>query len=159
MYIVTVNINNKLQEIVSLLSPEIINQKQIPSQAIIGMLSKPLGQNEQINLNNFIPNQPFVDFLHTVIAKYAPQIPELQDRAEKQGKGWVYIIDARCPNLLGRILPEDIIGSFNVKNGQISSESYQKNKEHLILSCHGFFKLESRLQKCLIEEVKFFGSK
>ena len=153
MYVVTVDINNKLQQIISLLAPDTITNNQIPSQLIVGMLSKPLEQNKTIDLDSFIPNQPFIDFLHSVIAKCGPKIPQLRAKAEQQGKGWIYIIDARCPDLLGRILPEDIIGAFNIQNGQISSQSYERGKDHLIFSRHGFFKLEPGLQKYLMEEV------
>lgn len=154
MYIYTVNRADKIEKVVSLLSPEEVADKGLPSQAILGSLKDSLSSSDVINSDNFVPNQKFVEFLHNIIAKYAPQLPKLCLEAQQQKQGWVYIIDGRCSNPRGRVLPEDIIGGFEVKEGQINSESYQRNRDHLIFSRKGLFKLEPKLQEYLIEEFR-----
>jgi hypothetical protein len=46
---------------------------------------------------------------------------------------------------------EDIIGAFQVKNGEISLASYKRNGEHRIFSDHGFFRLDAQLIQQLID--------
>jgi hypothetical protein len=152
MYIYTIKVNNKRQQVVSFLTPEEINDRGLPSASILGTLSESNSQN--INLDNFVPNPNFIDFLHGIIAKVAPDSPSLQAEAQQQKNGWIYIIDARCISQEKSILPEDIIGAFELQEGQIIIESYQRNDNHLIFSQNGFFKLEPRLEKHLIEETR-----
>lgn len=154
MYVYTVTLNEKAQQVISLLSPEEVKHEGLISQSILGTLITNNSQNENINLDNFCPNTRFVDFLHDVIAKYGSKMPKLNAEAQRQGEGWVYIIDGRCSNPRERVLPEDIIGVFKINKGRITSESYQKNNNHLIFSHNGFFKLEPKLRKCLIEETR-----
>jgi hypothetical protein len=152
MYIYTIKTNNKQQQIVSLLAPEEINNRGLPSPSILGTLSEPNSQD--INLDNFVSNPNFIDFLHEIIAKFAPDSPSLNAEAKRQKNGWIYIIDARHKKQEESVLPEDIIGAFEVNEGEIKTESYQRNNNHLIFSQNGFFKLEPRLEKYLIEETR-----
>jgi hypothetical protein len=152
MYIYTIKTNNKQQQIVSLLAPEEVSDRGLPSISILGTLLESNSQN--INLNNFVPNSNFIDFLHSVIASFAPNTPGINAEAKRQRNGWIYIIDARHNRQRESVLPEDIIGAFEVNEGKIKTESYQRNNNHLIFSQNGFFKLEPTLQKHLIEETQ-----
>jgi len=64
-----------------------------------------------------------------------------------------YIIDQRAHTTNGSVPPENIIGAFEVKEGELLPESYRRNPSHLILSPDGFFNLGAELQKCLVEEL------
>jgi hypothetical protein len=152
MYIYTIKINDKQQQIVSLLAPEEVNDKGLPSPSILGTLLQ--NNSQDINLNNFVPNSNFIDFLHSIIAKFAPNTSGINDEAKRQKNGWIYIIDARHNKQRENVLTEDIIGAFEVNEGEIKTESYQRNNNHLIFSQNGFFKLEPSLQKHLIEETR-----
>jgi hypothetical protein len=154
MYVYTVKLENKTQKVISLLSPQEIADSELPSQGIIGTLTECETQSEQISWENFISNPNFIDFFHHIIIRFAPSIPEFLTEAKRQNNGWIYLIDARCPDLTGSVLPEDIIGAFELKEGEIIAESYQRNNSHLIFSQHGFFKLPPILQKHLIEETR-----
>jgi hypothetical protein len=58
--------------------------------------------------------------------------------AARLGNGWVYIIDQRTPTPGGQVPPEDIIGAFEVKDGDILPGSYRASPNHMILSPNGF---------------------
>jgi hypothetical protein len=82
MYIYTIKANNIKQQVVSFLTPEKINDRGLPSASILGTLSESNSQN--IDLDNFVPNPNFIDFLHGIIAKFAPDSPSLQAEAQRQ---------------------------------------------------------------------------
>jgi hypothetical protein len=152
MYIYTINSENSCQQVLSLLSPDEIANKKLPSETIVGKLAKNSSENDKINFDDFIPNSIFINFLHNVISKYAIEVSGLCAEAKRQEKGWIYIVDGRCSNPQGEVLPEDVIGAFEVVDGQITSNSYQRNSQHLIFSKKGLFKLQSKLNKYLMQE-------
>lgn len=138
---------------VTLLPPEMVFAKGLAPEAIVGVLSRPLQAGERITPEVFARNRVFVDFLHEVIAQHAPSQPELQAEARRLGNGWVYIIDQRTPTPGGPVPPEDILGAFEVKNGEVVPGSYQRSPKHMILSALGFFRLDARLHQCLLREL------
>lgn len=154
MYIYTVKTNNVHHQIVSLLAPEDVDSGGLPSLSILGTLSE--SNLQTINLDNFVANPDFIDFMHSVISNFAPDSHHLTAEAQQQNNGWIYIIDGRCASLKEDVSPEDIIGAFEVKEGKIITESYQKNNNHLIFSHNGFFKLEATLETHLLEETRKF---
>jgi hypothetical protein len=95
----------------------------------------------------------FVDFMHGVIARRGSDLPGLVEEARRQGNGWVYIVDQRTRTPEGPVPPEDIIGAFEVKGGQIVPGSYRRSPKHKILSADGFLQLGSELQSCLLAEI------
>ena len=152
MYIYVIDSGTGEEKVLSLLPHEVVFNKGLPSETILGTLSKISSKGNEIKINDFIPNPVFINFLHNIIAKYGPQVSGLSIQAQKQQKGWVYIVDARCPDPQGRVLPEDIIGAFKIADGRIMPNSYTRNDNHLILSERGLFKLESTLSEYLIQE-------
>jgi hypothetical protein len=128
-------------------------QRDIAPAKIIGMLKQPIQRDESITPDNFARNGVFVDFLHSIIARHGPTVPGLVRAAKQQEEGWVYIIDGRTPTPQEDVPQEDIIGSFQVINGEISSASYKRNTEHRILSDRGFFRIDALLIQQLINEL------
>lgn len=141
------------KDYVTCLPHEQVFARGLPAEAIIGVLLRPLGPGEAITQAVFARNRVFVDFLHGVIARRGPALPGLIAEAQRQGEGWVYIIDQRTRNPQGHIPPEDIVGVFAVQGGRVVADSYQRCPRHLILSADGFFRLEAGLQACLLEEL------
>jgi hypothetical protein len=125
----------------------------LPPEAIIGVLLRPLEPGEAITPAVFARNRVFVDFMHEVVARRGPHLLGLQAEARRQRDGWVYIIDQRTRTPQGPIPPEDIVGVFAVKGGEIVPGSYQRSPRHLILSADGFFRLGAELQACLLDEL------
>jgi hypothetical protein len=81
-----------------------------------------------------------------VIAEHGPSVPGLIAEARRKVDGWVYIVDGRAPSPQGPVSPEDIIGAFQVKDGEVVPGSYQRNGNHAVLSTNGFFRLDAMLQ-------------
>lgn len=122
-------------------------------EAIVGVLLRPLEPGEGITPAVFARNTVFVDFLHEVVARRGPSLPGLMAEAQRQGDGWVYIIDQRTRSPQGHVPPVDLVGAFAVKGGQVVPDSYLRSPKHSILSDDGFFRLGAELQACLLEEL------
>lgn len=138
---------------VTCISPDQAFARGLVPEAIIGVLLRPLESGEAITPDVFARNRVFVEFMHGVIARRGPQLPGLLAEARRQRDGWVYVIDQRTPTPQDAVPPEDIIGVFEVKDGQVVPSSYKPSPKHLILSPNGFFCLGSELQPCLLEEI------
>jgi hypothetical protein len=141
------------KQYVTCLSQEVVFQRGLPGAAIIGVLVRPLGAGEAITPDVFARNLAFVEFMHSVIARRDPELPSLIAEAKRQGEGWVYVIDQRTPTPRGAVPPEDILGAFAVKNGQVVPGSYVPSHKHHILSPRGFVCLGAELEACLLEEL------
>jgi hypothetical protein len=135
------------------LSHEQVFAHGLAREAIVGVLLRPLEEGEAITPAVFARNRVFVDFMQGVIARRGPQLAGLIAAARKQGDGWVYLIDQRTPTPQGAVPPEDIVGAFQVKNGEVIAGSYRPNTKHQLLSSRGFFQLGAELQPCLLEEL------
>jgi len=154
VYVCRVETPDGSKDYITLLPPETAFAQGLAPEAIVGVLLRPLGPGEAITPQVFARNRPFVEFLHTVIARYAPQEPGCQAEAVRLGEGWVYIIDQRTPTPAEAVPPEDIIGAFEVKGGEVVPGSYRPNHRHLILSPRGFFRLNPGLHACLLRELR-----
>jgi hypothetical protein len=141
---------------VTCIRPEIIAERGLRSEAIIGVLRHPVEVAEAIIPENFVQNRAFVDFLHEVIGRRGPGVSGLMAEAARQREGAVAIgiIDERTPTPLGEVPSEDIIGTFDVEGGQVAFGSYRANPHHRILTDRGFFQLEAELLECLLEELE-----
>lgn len=151
IYLYRIEIDKNRFEAVSLLSPEEVFGKGLPSQVIIGTVPE---NASSINQNNFKSNSIFVDFLHTIIKRHAPVNPGLQSSVQQQPNGWVYVIDCRADDPQGEVEPEDIIGAFKIESGRVTPESYKKNNKHLLVSKRGVFCLDQWLERALLEETR-----
>jgi hypothetical protein len=124
-------------------------ERGIAAEAIVGELLHPLRQGQGITPENFARNTLFVDFLHAVIAEHGLLVPALVAEAKRQVEGWVYIVDGRAATPQGSVSPEDILGAFQVRRGAMVAGSYQRNRNHAVLSARGFFRLDPVLQEKL----------
>jgi hypothetical protein len=142
-----------VNDYVTLLPPELAFSRGLAPEAIVGVLSHPLAEGEPITPAVFARNRIFVEFLHAVIARRGPSLPDLIAEAERQRNGRVYLIDGRTPTPEGAVPPEDIIGAFEVRDGRIVPGSYNACPNHGVLSSNGFFQLPSELHALLVEEL------
>jgi hypothetical protein len=104
--------------------------------------------------DTFVANRAFHEFLHGVVARYAPATAEVAASAREQRDGWIYIVDRRTPTPDGRVPPEDVIGGFEVRGGAIVARSYQPIPAHQLMTEHGFFRLGDELQSRLVAELE-----
>lgn len=152
-YIYAVDTPDGPKDYVTVVPPDVGFSQGLAAEAIVGVLLRPLKPGEAITPEVFARNRVFVDFLHAVIARYGPEQAGCMAEAARLGEGWVYVIDQRTPTPQGAVPPEDIIGAFEVKNGQVLSSSYRASYKHMILSPSGFFRLEAGLHQCLLREL------
>ena len=136
------------------LDPEMVRIHGLPPQAIIGAFSQPVAKDQTLPVDSFVRNRVFVEFMHAIIARNAPLISGFMAEAIQIGTGYVYVIDQRTTNPKGPVPPEDIIGVFEVKEGQLVQGSYKANPNHVLLSGSGVFRLGPDLESCLIEELE-----
>ncbi len=152
-YVCRVETDEGPKDYVTILPPETTFSAGLAAEAIVGVLSRPLGPGESIAPENFSRNRVFVDFMHKVIATNAPDQPACQAEARRLGNGWICIIDQRTATPGDRVPPEDIVGVIAVKDGQIVVGSYRPSPNHRVLSERGFFRLDSRQHQCLLREL------
>lgn len=141
------------QVYVTLSNPQDMCRRGLISEEIIGQLISPIDLDAPLSPDNFGRNPVFVDFLHKVIKKHGPSTAGLIAAARKQGEGLVVIIDGRTPTPDGQVPPEDILGAFEVRSGEIVPDAYHPNLNHRILTKDGFFRLDSMLQESLLHEL------
>jgi hypothetical protein len=154
VYVCRVDTPDGRKDYITLIAPEVAFSQGLAPEAIVGELLRPLQPGERISPQIFARNRVFVEFLHSVIARYGPEQPGCRAEAKRLGEGWIYIIDQRTPTPQGPVPPEDIIGAFEVKAGEVVPGSYQASPNHMILSPNGFFQLDDGLQACLLRELQ-----
>ena len=142
-----------LREIVSLVSEETVFAHGLVPQAVIGKFLRRSDDGGALTPANFAANTSFTDFLHDVIARYAPELPGLRAEAQRLGSGRVYVIDGRTPTPQGDVPPTDIVGAFRVQGGAVEPSSYERNPNHRLLTDNGFFRLEPALHGRLLAEL------
>jgi hypothetical protein len=138
------------QRVLSILTPEEVKLLGgLPAEAIVGIL-----QGEELTVEALRPNRVFVEFMHRVIRVAGPKDPELRAVAAEVGNGWVYIIDLRTPEgPQGRVPPDDIIGAFEVRSGQIVAGSYQPNENYRAFTRSGLVQLPPSLREAFFREL------
>jgi hypothetical protein len=135
----------------SLLSPEeAASLGGLPAEAVAGTHS-----GEDTSLDDFRPNQIFIDFMHHVIRSAGPGVPDISAAARKQGEGWLHVIDLRTPDgPQGQVPTEDIIGGFEVRSGEIVMDSYWPNESHQVLAPNGLVTLPASLRRAFVEALR-----
>lgn len=122
---------------ITFLSPEdLAALGGLPARALVGRLVNPAGD---LVPGNFEWNRAFVEWLHGVIRREVPDIPEFVEAARRVPSGWLHIHDARAYGGRPEAEERDIIGSFRVEAGVLVADSYRPNPAHRILTAHGMF--------------------
>jgi hypothetical protein len=134
----------------SILSPkEVQLLGGLPNEAIAGLM-----MGDSPTIETFRPNPLFIEFMHRVIRTAAPFDPDLRAAAREQGNGSVYIIDLRTPDgPQGRVPPEDIIGAFQVQNGEIIPDSYVANEMHRVFATGRLVCLPPSLRAAFVAQL------
>ncbi|HET7462776.1 MAG TPA: hypothetical protein VFJ82_16090 [Longimicrobium sp.] len=157
VFVVRVRVPEGARDYVTVLPPETVTERGLPSVAIVGALTKALG-GDPAAADVFTPNPVFVRFMHDVIARHAPLLAGLRDEAARIGDGFVYVYDARTPDPAGAVPREDIIGAVKVEGGVPVADGYRANPNHQLLTSRGFFNLGEELHACLMAEVEALRS-
>ncbi len=154
-----VQTDNGLVAYVTLASADEVVKRGLIAQEILGQLMDATRTDEPLDPANFARNRAFVDFLHEAIQRHAPALPNLIAAAKAQGSGWVFIVDGRTPTPQGAVPPEDVVGGFDVRDGEIVDGSYSANPNHRLLSHRGFFQLEPDLERCMLADLALLAER
>lgn len=154
VYVCRVDTPDRRKDYVTLIPPDVVFSQGLAPEAIVGVLLRPLEPGESIMPQVFARNPAFVEFLHAIVAQYGPHQTGCQTEARQLGEGWVYVIDRRAATPSGPVPPEDIIGAFEAKKGEVVPGLYRASPKHMILSPRGFFQLDDGLQACLLRELQ-----
>lgn len=130
-----VNDDGIARTFLSILDPS--DKKKFSKKAIVGYL---LDNDKPVTHSNIRYNPEFVDIFHKIIVLTALRSQEVMADAGIQQVGFVYITDQRNPSR-DADKPEDIVGSFEVKDGNMVPLSYQPNPSYQIISDSGMFKI------------------
>ena len=108
---------------------------------------------QRLDPAEFRVNARFVEFLHVVVAHWAPKSAEFVAAVERQRDGWVYVLDARTPTPQGTVPSEDIIGAFEVQAGEVVPNSYRGFPEHRVFTERGLVQLTPFLHERFFFEL------
>lgn len=153
VFVVEVDLDEGKRQFVTVLEPATIGPGGLKGPAIMGALARPLERGETITAEIFTPNPAFLEFLHQFLGEYASKDPALRTEAKRVGNGWVYVMDQRTPTPGSQVPPEDIMGAFEVKNGEIVPGSWRANEKHTVLSANGFVRLDPKLHRILVKKL------
>jgi hypothetical protein len=136
--------------ILSPLSPQEVQELGgLRDEAVIGELA-PGAQD--VSPETFIPNRAFIQFLHHVIAIYAPTNPGLMAAAQSGGTGQLLVLDKRVHGPVEQQEPKDVIGVIDIQDGRLIK--YAINPNHQLVTGAGYMVLDPWYQERLIEELK-----
>lgn len=155
LYVFTFHHDGQIYRSLSLLSPTEVEQYGLPTEAVLGEISALL---PTMTPDQFEANPSFVKLLHETVQVLGPTLPDLQTKAQTQGTGYVYILDGRVPSH-EHITPEDVLGQFKVRRGEIIGESYIPNPEYRLLTDSGPLQLPLAIEELMLKKIRFLLDK
>jgi len=139
----------------SILPKNFISEHGLLDIAVVGQIAENK-KNAENNLvvDSFQPNPDFVYMLHEFLDKFGRNAQFLLKQLPKQAEGtWLYLVDQRVDDTNASISPEDIVGGYMIKDGQLGE--YAGNPSHELLTKKGIFQLGVELKSELINYIKF----
>ena len=153
IYVFTVRTPDGFRNLVSLVAPEVVTARGLREQEIVGEVLPGGDTKEGLDPESFLQNPKFVELIHAVVSRNALDQEEGRAEAQRIGKGWVWILDQRTATPEGDVPSEDIIGGFEVQDGEFVPGGYQPNPEYRLFTSRGFFQLGPALP-LLLEELE-----
>ena len=154
VFVYEVGLGAAMQEVVSIVEPDVVFQNGLCTEAIVGMLRADSTGRQQITPERFQENAAFVAFMRELIADRILELEGLQHAGRQQHEGYIYLIDARTPDPQGQVPPVDIVGAVKVRGGALVAGSYWHNSNHRLLTENGFFRLPAELETILQGELR-----
>jgi len=143
IYLLNSNIEGVETLLLSIINPEIDKKAKLTAKAIVGFV---LNNNQPISENNVRINPAFLDHFHKTIIFFAQFNDEIIHLIEQQQNGFIYVRDQRNKE---DEKSEDIIGSFEIKNGELVHASYVPNPHYKFITATGGFELQEELEALL----------
>lgn len=141
------------QDILAVVPPDGALGQGIAEHAILGAFDRPVEGGGPLPHQRFAQNPAFLRLLHGVIREHAPSSPDLRQEAERLGEGWLYVIDRRTASPADRVPPQDIVGVFSVRGGEVVPASYTPSPNYRLFTADGLFQLDEHLGPYLLKAL------
>lgn len=152
IYAFPLKINNVERTALSVLNPDTDFNEKIVSKAVVGYIINPIFP---IVHQNIVYNPDFIDFFHRTVRISSLVILGINQPYKDQNSGYVYILDERADKDK-KAEPKDIVGSFEVNNGELIEESYAPNAQYEFISENGCCKLNQEFEALFYEALKLY---
>jgi len=131
----------------------------IPVEAIIGVVLQPReNPGDPITPDNLLSNRAFINLLQGLMAEHGEWMTDMRIDAEAMGNGVLYVIDERSPKPVeGQewiVDTGDLIGEFDVKDGEIVPGSYRPNPDFALVNEEGLFQLTDGIAKTVMVAIE-----
>ena len=149
LYTYTVTIDDVERDILSFTEPDTAFSKGLANKSIVGYLKE---REAEVHPDNIIYNPDFVELFVRTVKSTALATEELMKAAIQQRNGFIYIVDQRTREQ-NETKSKDILGSFEVTDGNLNADSFQFNPNYQIISSDGLFKLPDNFEKAILDEI------
>jgi hypothetical protein len=99
-------------------------------------------------------NTVFINFLQGIMIEHGEWMDDMRVNADAKGNGVLYVIDERSPKPVeGQewiVRSDDLIGEFDVKDGEIVPGSYRPNPDFALLNEEGLFQLTDEIAENVV---------
>jgi hypothetical protein len=131
----------------------------IPVEALIGVvLQSRENPDDSIAPDNFRANMAFMNLLQGLMAENGEWMDDMRINASALGTGVLYVIDERSPKPVeGQewiVRSDDLIGEFDVKDGEIVPGSYRRNPDFALVNEEGLFQLTDGIAKTVMVAIE-----
>lgn len=145
IYLLKTLIEEKETLLLSIINPEVDKDAKLTGKAIVGFIAD---ENKPVAFDNVRFNPAFIDHFHKTVVFFSQFSDTIISMVEQQQNGFIYITDQRSKEPANP-KQEDIIGSFEVKNGTLVSGSYVANPAYKLITENGSFILQQELEALL----------
>jgi hypothetical protein len=145
IYLLKTTIEEKETLLLSIVNPSIDPDAKLSAKSIVGFVVNPA---LPVSFENVKINPTFIDHFHKTIIFFAQFNDGIIQLVEAQQNGFIYIKDQRAKED-AETSQEDIIGSFEVKDGTLIHDSYVPNPAYKFISEKGGFELQQELEALL----------
>lgn len=149
--IVEAEVDGILRFFLTLIPQELVSLRGLPSDLVVGSYSN-ISNTKLEPHKNFKENIKFRDtllnFINTVLAFQ----DDIISQAKVNDSGWIYLIDQRTPTPLGDVPSEDVIGGFEVLNGNILK--FHENKKYALVSKEGPVNFGNNVNELFYQHMK-----
>jgi hypothetical protein len=145
IYLLNTLIEGKETLLLSIINPEVDKEAKLTAKAIVGFIADP---GKPVTYDNVRFNPAFIDHFHKTMVFFSQFSDTMISLIEQQQNGFIYITDQRNKEA-ATSSQEDIIGSFEIRDGALISGSYVANPAYRFISEHGVFVLQPELEALL----------
>jgi hypothetical protein len=131
----------------------------IPVEALIGVVLQPReNPGDPITPDNFRSNTAFINLLQGLMVEHGEWMDDMRINADALGNGVLYVIDERSPKPGDGqewiVRSDDLIGEFDVKDGEIVPGSYRRNPDFALVNEEGLFQLTDEIAETVMVAIE-----